>query len=101
MPFGHRRHNVRSVNATAWRRLLDVDAIEQVIERTLVDQPRDVAFDRRFRNPKRRGVEALVKHKYPRAVRDQDLGRGPTTAEEHEQRTRARLAPEALGDHTA
>ena len=66
----------------------EVDAVGQIVERAraLVDQPRDVAFDRWLGDPERAGVQALVKHAHACAIREQDLGRGPAPPEEHEQR---------------
>lgn len=65
----------------------EVDTVDQIVERALVDQPRHIALDRRLRDPERVFVEALLEHAYPGALREQDLDGGtaaPDRVERHE-----------------
>ena len=60
----------------------ELEPIDQIIERALVDQTRRVALDHRLGDPERLGVEPLVQHAYARAVREQDFdGRASPTKE--------------------
>ena len=77
----------QSVNAPTARCWLQIDAVNQVIERTLIDEPRDITLERRFRNPKRGGIKSLVEDADSGAITKNDLHGGAAPSEEDKQRT--------------
>src|SRR5262249_5883387 len=72
----------------------------QVLERALRDQKRGIASEHRLGDPKRPGIEPLVDDAHPGAVEKQNLQCGAPPPEEHEHRTAARPATQALDHHT-
>jgi hypothetical protein len=53
---------IRSVDATSARCRFEIQPVEQVVERAVVDHPRHVTVERWLGDPKRADVEPLVEH---------------------------------------
>src|SRR5215212_8280969 len=74
---------------------VEVDPVEQIIERALLDQHRGRAV-RTGRDPERLLVEPLVEQAESRAVEEDALEGRSSLAEEHEQRAAARAPPQLV-----
>jgi hypothetical protein len=80
-----------------WRGCLDGDAIEQRVERCLIDLDVGCVGPEVVGQSERASVESLVEEAHARAVEEEDLqGRAPL-AYEHEQRPATRVVAHALG----
>src|SRR5665213_2849934 len=82
-------------------RRVDVDAVEQRLERALVDHHAAGAWVRRRGQPVGPCVQSLVENAHSRAIEEQNLQRRSVLPEEDEERSRARLTPDALLDDAA
>src|SRR5665213_825740 len=82
-------------------RRVDVDAVEQRLERALVDHHAAGAWVRRRGQPEGPCVQSLVENAHSRAIEEQNLQRRSVLPEEDEERSRARLTPDALLDDAA
>src|SRR4051812_26857276 len=78
--------------------LVEVDALQQVIESALLDDYSRGTVLERCRQLKRTAVQTFVEQAEPGPVVEEDLHRIATLAEEDEQRAPARLACDALLD---
>lgn len=76
----------------------DVDTVEQILERGLVQGDGLVTVTERRGHRERALVEPLVEEAEPGPVEEQHLDRGPPSTEEREPRATARVATDPLRD---
>ena len=90
------RPSLMRTRATLSSRLFDVNAVEQVFERALVDfDARDVLAVR-LRHSEDAAVEALVEQAQAAAVEEDDLERVALLAEEDKQRAAPRISADPV-----
>jgi hypothetical protein len=99
-PDEQRRRSMNAMNAPTSRHRFQIDAGDQVLERALIDQKGSIASDHRLRDPKRPGIESLVDHAQPGAIKKQNLQRSTSPPEEYKQRTIACPATQSLCHYT-
>jgi hypothetical protein len=89
------------VQATGARLLghgLEVDAVEQIVERALLDLDDGITLARGLGDAERAAIQTLVEQAQPGVVGEEDLHRVTTSAEEDEQRPATYLAAQSIGD---